>query len=221
MQKQSEKYQNLPAQVREFLESLSDYPWFQPESVDYHKVGELIKEHQQRLQAFGMKKSYPLKIITDWKVASQIAKDVASAIPRQASWNATRLQVIKNARIYIDDVAFNQSLQITEEIVQAQATRTVSDAIWMFLQEMALEMLQEDLRGIMFDVSWAIAYDAARNSVWYIAEDEMKTRGHENPFEPLMEIYRMGLWPIGLIREKGIFGTRRCFAVFVPSNSII
>lgn len=63
--------------------------------------------------------------------------------------------------------------------------------------------------------SWDAAEDMVRNAEWIIVEDLMPQRGFTkgNPFEPLTEIYKLGLWPIGeVVNPEG----KEEFVIFVP-----
>ena len=57
------------------------------------------------------------------------------------------------------------------------------------------------------DSAWASAWDSARDSAWAsafeVVKDLMKAKGYEkNPFKELLEIWNLGLYPIGLLKDK-------------------
>lgn len=54
---------------------------------------------------------------------------------------------------------------------------------------------------------------------WIIMEDLIKNKYKENPFSSLMELYKMGAWPIGVIKEITDRKSRNIiykFVVFIP-----
>src|SRR3990167_3818112 len=57
------------------------------------------------------------------------------------------------------------------------------------------------------DSAWDSAWDSARDSAWAsafeVVKDLMKAKGYEkNPFKELLAIWAMGLYPIGLLKDK-------------------
>jgi len=69
--------------------------------------------------------------------------------------------------------------------------------------------------GVARGAAWSAARDAAGGAVWIVGKDLMPSKGYDkgNPFEPLMEIYELGYWPIGIV--PGQNGEKE-FAVFTP-----
>lgn len=68
---------------------------------------------------------------------------------------------------------------------------------------------------------WDSAWGAAWYATWVVVEDLMPPKGYTqgNPFEPLMEIYKAGCWPIG--EYKGMdaeenYVIKEEFVIFVP-----
>ena len=216
MENKSIDKSQLPIEIQDFIEEIEYYPWLKPKNPDFKKLELLVNEHQQHLSKLGRTQIFPLKLVEDWKVAHRIAKDVVSGIPKYAQWNATRLHIMEHTRITIDEIALNESIQETEKIVKSVTNENFSEAIWHTIHDLTINVLKEELKDIMLDASWAVSYDVARCATWLLVEDKMLERGYKNPFKPLMKIYKMGLWPMGLIREKTLFGNKRFFAVFVP-----
>ncbi len=67
-----------------------------------------------------------------------------------------------------------------------------------------------------YEATKDVAWDMIQDATWIVVKDLMPARGYSkgNPLEPIMEIYKLGYWPIGPVinKETGI----REFVVFVP-----
>ena len=84
-------------------------------------------------------------------------------------------------------------------------------AVWIAARDAAWDAVWGVARG----AAWNAARDAAGSAVWIVGKDLMPSRGYNtgNPFEPLVEIYKLGYWPIGIVLNQN--GEKE-FAVFIP-----
>ena len=58
-------------------------------------------------------------------------------------------------------------------------------------------------RASAWDSAWDSAWASARASAWEVVDDLMKKKGYkENPYKLLMDLWEMGLYPIGVLKDK-------------------
>jgi len=100
--------------------------------------------------------------------------------------------------------------------VQWVSSRAVAgDAAWDAAGDAARAAAWDAARDVAGDVAWpvvaarAAAWGAARaaalGAAWLVVADRLP---HPNPWEPLMEVWQMGYWPVGPVDGR--------FAVFEP-----
>ncbi len=100
------------------------------------------------------------------------------------------------------------------------ALGTARYAAWSAAGEAALgaaarDMAQDAIRGVKWDATWDAGRDATRGAEWIVVKDLMPQKGYSkgNPFEPLMGIYELGCWPIGIVPDQN---GKKEFVVFIP-----
>ena len=87
---------------------------------------------------------------------------------------------------------------------------------WNNAQVAALEATKKVATEIPNEAADNVAYIAAWSVQWRVVSDLMAQRGYNegNPFEPLLEICKLGVWPIGLVENPET--KQQEFVVFVP-----
>src|SRR3990167_816005 len=78
---------------------------------------------------------------------------------------------------------------------------------WASARDSARVSARDSAWASAWDSAWASAWDSARDSAWAsafeVVKDLMKAKGYEkNPFKELLEIWNLGLYPIGLLKDK-------------------
>lgn len=182
------------------LAKINNIHWFQPKQEPEQGVLEqLTQTYLERLYYdFPSKPSTSLKIIKeDWQTAWETAGDAASYTIRDKTLEAARDAAGITVMIAARDAAWDAAGETAWDAARSAARSAAGDAVL-----------------IDWDAARSAAGDAAKDARWTIVGDLMPTRGYAkgNPFEPLMEIYESGCWPIGLIEKNN----KREFVVFVP-----
>jgi len=160
--------------VADFINRLSNIKWFEPQN-ERGKVEQLVTKHLQIIERFGAKQG-PVKFTNDITVA----RAAAWATARDAAWDA--------AGAIARDAARDAAREAARDVAR--------DIAW----------------DVAWDVAWDAARDAARDAVWAIARTvagaAAEAAGHmvvedllafENPFAPIMEVWKLGYWPIGVV----------------------
>ncbi len=122
----------------------------------------------------------PTKVVEDWDDALAIAETADTLEYEEAAVEAMRL-----ARKWFYRTTDRLNIQ---GIVEGAAMGTVTDLDFDTLVDSDIER------------------DALGSTLWIIGQDFLTPR--KNPFEPLINIYEKGCWPIGQAEEN--------FVVFVP-----
>jgi hypothetical protein len=184
MKKTAKYNQELPKNVEtaldSYIERIKAINWFKPAGLERKTVDQKIK---LTLEAFGVKASIEYRILKtpeDWDAARGAARDAA----RDAAWDAARGAAWDAAR----DAAW--------------------DAAW------------GAARGAARDAAWDAARDAARDAAWDAARDaawgaadllasltpngEYAKKFPKGNFLQLVDIWEMGLYPVGVVDGKFI-----------------
>lgn len=134
---------------------------------------------------------------------------------RDAAWGTTWKRRWISGEEEFEDITWQaQWRAVLEEVVDGAIGR----------QE-ALSIAEKAFRGTTWYATWEVGYVATRDMARDVAQDATwisvvkdlippKDCPKGNPFNPLMEIYELGYWPIGPVinKETGI----KEFLVFVP-----
>lgn len=184
---------------------LCDVNWFKPkEKPDEVKLQELADEHRKRLIE---PTSLKLSLISDPSV-------VMSILDEYEYGSGTN----------IEDVTDHDSY-FANEVALSVAQSLKKHKEWDAVKELTEHILtSNDVWGILIDVNETFnsgsIEDHVINSVkyfmtWTVVEDLMPKNGYANgnPFEPIMEMYKMGLMPIGITKNDD---GQEVFTVFVP-----
>ena len=210
--------------VRFYVEGVKDFPnaekfakelvrinnidYFKPkEEPDPSLLQELADQHLASLNLPEAK----IRIIDDWSKAEDAELNetcdakfnarcsaVQSALEEEAAgntaWNAGRDKAQQDQTRYTPQhhTGWNAALGVVWDIVlnKTQDTPTqeaVGNAVWETIGDVA----------------------------WIVAEDEMPEKGYVkgNPFSPLITMYEIGCWPIGLVENTD---GQEEFVIFIP-----
>ena len=227
----SQKVEAFPngAELGRFLARINNISWFQPKSPpDEESLKRLC---QQTLSRLNLPK-LPLRIIEeDWSVARHAARDPAhDAIQAtitlgahlDADGDPTRGTVSDEVLAAARDEVWIAELAAAHDAGAHDATRgTIEHAVW----EATWAAARGTASNAARDAAWGAtqgatqedaADSAVRGAEWIVVKDLMPHRGYHkgNPFEPLMEIYELGCWPIGIVPDQN---GKKKFVIFVPS----
>jgi len=73
------------------------------------------------------------------------------------------------------------------------------DSAWDSAWALAWDSARDSAR----DSAWALAWDLAKASEFEVVKDLMKKKGYfKNPFKELLELWKMGLYPVGILKDK-------------------
>ena len=98
-----------------------------------------------------------------------------------------------------------------------QGWRSISDAAWAAAWAAAWDAARAAARTAAWAAASAAARDAARDAAWAAARAAASGAQHlvvadivgwPSPWEPLLDLWRLGCWPIGVVRGE--------FVVYVP-----
>ncbi len=194
----SQKVEAFPngEELGKFLARINNISWFQPEiQPDRESLENLCRQTLSRLNLPDL----TLRIIKEarWYTARGAARGAARYAAPDATRDATRDAARGAALFRARDAAQYAARYAARDAARKAAREAVLDAEW--------------------DAAWSAARDAARGAEWIIVKDLMPQRGYDkgNPFEPLIEIYELGCWPIGIV--PGQDGNKE-FVIFVPPS---
>jgi len=176
-------------QVLEFIAALPGHPWLAPPAHDRARVEALIAEHLWRLEPYG---AQPVPV--QWVSSRAAARAAALDAARDAAWDAA------------GDAAWAAARGVGWGVARAAAL----DAAWDAAGDAAGDAAWAAAQGVVWAAAWAAARVAARGAAWLVVADRLS---HPNPWEPLMEVWQMGYWPVGPVDGS--------FAVFEPEVVVL
>lgn len=202
-------------ELGEALAVVNNIPWFKPtENPDPNHLQQFCNEFRNRLNT----SSLPIKIIeNDWAAAEDAKKRAGT----KTIWVARKAAAWAMAK----DITVRGVIGGMVTNVACEAER------WETKRYAAKDSAEEAARGATKEPTvfrewltpsltreWAeqtAAIDAIEYATWVVVSDLMPQRGYTqgNPLEPLMEIYKLGYWPIGSVKNSS---GQEEFVVFVP-----
>ena len=159
-----------------------------------------------------------------YDVAYYMARGAAQDSDCEAAWEATRTPARDAAWGTTGTRRWVSGPGGFEDITwQAQWEAIFEEVNGATGRQEALSIAEKAFRGTTWYAAWEaaivatrdVARDVAHDAEWIVVKDLMPARGcsKDNPFEPLMEIYELGYWPIGPVINKN---RETEFVVFVP-----
>lgn len=197
------KVRNFPngQELGKELAKINNIHWFRPNQEPELSVLEQLKRTYLERLNYPSESPIPLKIIREnWDAARDADRDTS----RRMAWVATR-QILGRYGSTVWDAALTAVGTAWDEARGAsRPARAARDAA----------------EGAIGGVNWKTAatvakWYAARDTEWIVVKDLMPARGFSkgNPFEPLMEMYDLGCWPIGPVINKN---RETELVVFIP-----
>lgn len=212
---------------KKYLEKILQYHWFKPElQVAAKDIETFVIQHQERLKPFGLGSIAPYKTLKIWpghlpenvfelikkakSAISQMFIESALGIVREVALDAIKLTTLDMA---VREVSGTLKNSIRDHAIEA-AGLTVKSTITMpiILPDQIRNPNEEVISDI--DVVEKALEDAVEIAgwctSWMVVDDLLEQKGYKNPFLPLMELFRMGLWPIGIVKNE--------FIVLIPGG---
>lgn len=209
-------------------DSIDSIQWFSPGKVLIgDTISDLVQKHQQRLQKFGLKEEFPCALVKIWpgKTSGEILQ------MHMESQNSVHSMLINNVFSMLRELAVKnfrmEELDKSVCEVRPKVTRIVKEAgiemaglllkATMAIPNMRYEpdlSLIEDTDLVMVEkASEDMARIVVGNVSWNLMEDLLLKKKYSNPFDPLIELCKMGLWPLGCHNKQ--------YVVFVPGGKRI
>ena len=170
--KMEKRISELPAEMKAV-------PWLK--GGDQVRALRALRLHFKLLIPFGFNVDLKINVITDRKEAA-VAWDTAWDIAWDTAWYA--------AKGAAWDVAKGAAKGAAWDAARAAAWYEAKGAAWYEAKDVAW--------GAARVAAWDAARDAARGAAWGAAGDLLP---HENPFKPLMDVWKTGCWPIGQVGD--------------------
>jgi len=184
----------------EFLARVNNnIAWIKPKETPDQSL--LEKLGQQHLSCLNLPSS-PVRLIKEnWGKVNAVLVDAARAnwgTAWDAAWSVAR------------DMALGKAARAADDAARVVARGAADDAAWGAARDVAREG--------NWDAAWSktrkVAEEAVRDAAWIIVEDLMPKYGYKgNPYEPLIKIYEMGCWPIGVVKNPQ---GKNEFVIFIP-----
>lgn len=214
---------------KQLLDEMSrEHPWFVPPTPPVMETIEsLVQTYQDRLKPFGLKDLLPCEMIKIWpgKTPREISKfyqDSKTSIVYMVMENITgmvRDVIVKAGRMARADTLVHD----VRNKVQSAARRGAIEVAGLTLRATMpipitinkdgsrkdLENMASDLDVVGFAVEDAVRI-SSNYVFWAIVDDLMTSMNYLNPYAPLLELFQLGLWPLGAIKNQ--------YIVFVPSG---
>lgn len=205
--------------------SISKYSWFLPQKKIVKKfVHDLVQEHQERLKPFGCSRISPCQLLKIWpgepagsiiqkktqakNSLLQIFIDNCLQILRILNLEAGKLQkldiFLREKENLLRDIIKNAAIDAAD--LNIRATTTIPK-----LSYKNTFITESDIVDVAVE-------EAVKISLWHlcwlVSERELDLlKKYRNPFSPLMEIFSLGLWPLGISQKD--------YIVLVPRDTEI
>jgi len=187
---------------------INNVDYFKPkEEPDSTVLQELANQHLFSLDL----QEAPIKIIRDdWFLAEDVELDVICDEKLDARCIAVQ-------SVVVEEVVGNAVWNAGRDKVQQDAIRYTSQHTtkWNTVLSIVWDIVLDKTRDTVRDVAGVTVWEAIGDVAWIIAEDKMPDRGYikGNPFSPLISIYELGYWPIGLAENED---GKKEFVIFIP-----
>ena len=211
----------------EIVRQISDYQWFKPENVvSKAQIHRLLATHQERFKRFGLGKIATTNLMKIWpgqeaRNILTIRAETRKSLIRMFSDNILgmiRELALDNGRISKLDMAVRD---IETKVKNAANSSAIEAAGLTVRATVSMPVIipgnpvvsgPNDITD--FDIVEKAVEDAVEASAcyvsWHIVHDLLDERNYLNPFAPLMQVFCLGLWPIGINNNQ--------YLVFVPGG---
>ena len=126
----------------------------------------------------------------------------------------SKVQLKVNTILNAVNLDFKEEAEI-KKLKYAEDWDAAWSAAWDAARSAAWDTARSTARSAARDAAWSAARDAARGAAWdatrdaargvefELVKDLMKKKGYKtNPFEKLLQLWEMGLYPYGIIKNK-------------------
>jgi hypothetical protein len=183
-----------------FLAEVNNIRWFSPEEKPDEKF--LQQMVDKNLKALN-RETLPIRlIVSDFKAAMKARKanDSVSLIP----WQVNSYPESENrawGAVLIATRGAGAKTDLAREVVWQEA---------MCGREALFDAIKTLPTSVTRSVILSSTVVTARCAAWILVQELMPQRGYKdgNPFAQLIEIYKIGCWPIGVVRGE--------FVIFIP-----
>lgn len=195
-------------QLGVFLAELNNIRWFRPQSPPDKQLLEImVNKHLHALPETPSIQT-PIRLIRNWSTANNIAAGpLLNKCADTDPWDAAKDDGVREAAVH---VARHAAGAVARDVVKGSLLNRNKIARWF---TPPWDTAWEDIAET---AGWAAAKDAAGAAIRIVVQDLMLKKGYkqDNPFEPLMEIWRQGFWPIGKAFNPKT--EKAEFVIFVP-----
>lgn len=162
-----------------------------------------MREHLRRLERFSGCKSdeVPVKFITSWVTATAVAYEVDWNDVYEADWNDVYVADWNDAC----NAAYAAACGISDSTGRRAGYTASYSVAWRIAYNAGRGAIRNVGSGAAHAAVYAAAYHVARAASYRAVAD---LAGWPSPWEPLLDVYRLGYWPIGV--------PSRAFVVFEP-----
>jgi hypothetical protein len=166
-------------EVEKLIQEIPNFPWFKPvPNLDKEKIVALVQEHIHVLGKYGY---------TEKDISVKFVYTWGAA--RDNAWNAA------------SDAAYNAARNVAWGAARDNAWNAASDAAYNAARNVAWGAARNAARNVARNAASDAASDASMDAACLVADVD-------NSFSSLVEIYRLGCAPIGVVGKE--------FVVFIP-----
>lgn len=207
------------------FQNILEYPWFTPgKLVNKEALHTLVQEHQKRLKPFGCAQSYPCKTCNIWPGESaeniilkkREAKNSLLQMFIDNSLQILRIMNLEAGKLQKIDHDLREKEIALRDIIKKAAIESAGITIRSTITIPKLNYRnrlpsEEDIVDLAVEEAVKITL---WHLCWSITEEEIALlKKYLNPFEPLMKIFALGLWPLGISQKQ--------YWIFLPKDSQI
>ncbi|MFC1935300.1 hypothetical protein ACFLX9_00820 [Chloroflexota bacterium] len=198
------------ARVLDFLDRLEDIPWFKGAQSLSAAVA-AAEEYQRRLAPWSWRPVPVESMHFDaWDNAAATAERAsrpATKVGACTAWYALGIEWAMWTTPWAAWVAWSAAWQDVEAIAGGAAWATArrnwdGATPWPSPQDALWQKVAYSIRAASRVVCGAAAADAARAAEYLVGAHRLPP----NPFGPLMEVWRLGYWPMGVIEGRFVVG---------------
>lgn len=215
----------VPKQV---VDEINQYPWFIPKpTLVQENIIKLVKDHEEFLRPFGLKDSFDGSFIKIWpgstpteiaEIHKNAKKSVLYMIIENLLGVIREVAVTSRRMPSLDTILREIKCKIKTSIKEAAvqvAGLTVKQTLAMQVVIPQIETMSQETTEITeVEIVDKAVDDALETIGWYISwamlDDYFSKKKYTNPFTPLIELWKLGVWPVGVYQNH--------FVILVPGG---
>ena len=160
------------------------------EKIDWFRLQKKIIKSKLQLKVNSILKAFKL----DFKVEIEI-----KTLKTKSDWDSARDSAWASAWASARDSAWDSARDSARASARDSARASAWDSAWASARDSARDSARASARDSARDSAWA----SARASAFEVIKDLMKKKGYKvNPFEKLLQLWEMGLYPCGVLKNK-------------------